>query len=86
MDWLNLPISIEHFNKLPKQMQDYEAKIHHLAEKLRFVYQNEQLGFGVAVSCLTIPKTSIGFVTKKAVVTLEFSSLHNSTIAFVADI
>lgn len=43
------PLSIEHFTKLPKQMQDYEAKIHRLSSKLRFVYQDEKLGFGHAV-------------------------------------
>ena len=43
------PLSLEHFSKLPKQMQDYESKIHHIAGKLRFVYQEEKLGFGHAV-------------------------------------
>lgn len=41
---------------------------------------------GTFVSCLAMPKSSNRFVTRKALVTFEFSSLHSSTIASVAGI
>lgn len=43
------PLSMEHYSKLPKKMQDYESKIQHIASKIRFAYQDEKLGFGHAV-------------------------------------
>lgn len=43
------PLSEEHYAKLPRQMKKYEEKIKTIAKKLKFVYQDEQRGFGHAV-------------------------------------
>ena len=43
------PLPQEHFAKLPENMKEYEGKIRRIADKLRFVYQEEQRGFGHAV-------------------------------------
>lgn len=43
------PLSEEHYAKLPGQMKKYEEKIKTIAKKLKFVYQDEQRGFGHAV-------------------------------------
>lgn len=43
------PLSEEHYAKLPEQMKKYEEKIKRIAKKLKFVYQDEQRGFGHAV-------------------------------------
>lgn len=43
------PLSQDHFDKLPNYMKEYEGKIHRIAGKLHFVYQEEQKGFGHAV-------------------------------------
>lgn len=48
-DYFNNPISDNHYQKLPKAMQEYEKKISRIAKKLEFVYQDEQKGFGHAV-------------------------------------
>lgn len=48
-DYFMKPLSEEHYQKLPKQMQAYEDKIHRIAGKLSFCVQEEQLGFGHAV-------------------------------------
>ena len=48
-DFFMKPLSLDHFSKLSKQMQDYETKINRIAGKLRFEYQDEKLGFGHAV-------------------------------------
>lgn len=48
-DFFFKPLSEEHYNKLPNQMKNYEDKIVRIAKKLRFVYQEEQKGFGHAV-------------------------------------
>lgn len=48
-DFFFKPLSEDHYNKLPNQMKAYEAKIKRIAQKLTFVYQEEQLGFGHAV-------------------------------------
>lgn len=39
----------EHYEKLPEHMKKYEKKIQRIASKLKFVYQEEQKGFGHAV-------------------------------------
>ena len=39
----------EHYEKLPENMKQYEKKIRRIAQKLQFVYQDEQKGFGHAV-------------------------------------
>lgn len=43
------PLSQEHLTKLPNHMKEYENRLHRIAGKLRFVYQEEQRGFGHAV-------------------------------------
>lgn len=43
------PLSEEHYARLPEQMKKYEKKIKRIAKKLKFVYQDEQRGFGHAV-------------------------------------
>ena len=43
------PLSENHYQKLSKQMKQYEDKIKRISRKLRFVYQEEQKGFGHAV-------------------------------------
>ena len=43
------PLSEEHYQRLPLQMKNYENTIRKIANKLRFVYQEEQKGFGHAV-------------------------------------
>lgn len=48
-DFFKNPISNEHFNKLSKEAQEYELKIQRLGEKIKYIVQEEQLGFGHAV-------------------------------------
>ena len=48
-DFFFKPLSEEHYRKLPDKMKAYEEKIHRIAKKLRFVFQEEQKGFGHAV-------------------------------------
>ena len=43
------PLSEVHYQKLPNHMKQYEQKIERISKKLRFVYQEEQKGFGHAV-------------------------------------
>lgn len=48
-DFFFKPLSENHYQKLSKQMKQYEDKIKKISRKLRFVYQEEQKGFGHAV-------------------------------------
>ncbi|MCR4850669.1 MAG: hypothetical protein K5870_05350 [Lachnospiraceae bacterium] len=48
-DFFLKPLSPEHFDKLNDSMKAYEKKIGRIAQKLTFVYQDEQKGFGHAV-------------------------------------
>lgn len=48
-DFFFKPLSEEHYSKLSMQMKEYEKKIRKIAEKISFVYQEEQKGFGHAV-------------------------------------
>lgn len=48
-DFFFKPLSENHYNKLSKQMKEYEKKIQRIARKLHFVFQDEQKGFGHAV-------------------------------------
>lgn len=48
-DFFFKPLSSEHFDKLNDSMKAYEKKIGRIAQKLTFVYQDEQKGFGHAV-------------------------------------
>lgn len=43
------PLSEEHFSKLSLQMRDYEKQIRRIGDKISFVIQKEQAGFGHAV-------------------------------------
>jgi UTP--glucose-1-phosphate uridylyltransferase len=45
------PLSIENFNKLPKQFQDYSHKILEIGRRVSFVIQPKQEGFGHAIYC-----------------------------------
>lgn len=48
-DFFMKPLPLEHYSKLSKDMKAYEDKIRRISKKLRFVFQNEQKGFGHAV-------------------------------------
>lgn len=48
-DYFYRSLPEHHFEKLPVAMQEYEKKIERIARKLKFVYQEEQKGFGHAV-------------------------------------
>lgn len=48
-DFFMKPLPLEHYSKLSKDMKTYEDKIRRISKKLRFVFQNEQKGFGHAV-------------------------------------
>lgn len=48
-DFFMKPLPLEHYSKLSKDMKSYEDKIRRISKKLRFVFQNEQKGFGHAV-------------------------------------
>ncbi len=48
-DFFMKPLQAQHYEKLSKQMKEYEDKIRRIGKKLRFVYQEEQKGFGHAV-------------------------------------
>ena len=47
--YFETPLSEEHYQKLPKHMQEYEDMIIRLGKKLRYVVQTERKGFGHAV-------------------------------------
>lgn len=48
-DFFFKPLAAEHYDRLPRAMKRYEDKIRRISRKLRFVYQEEQKGFGHAV-------------------------------------
>ncbi|MBR4767921.1 MAG: hypothetical protein IK088_02990, partial [Lachnospiraceae bacterium] len=48
-DYFRKPLSMEHFESLPENLKEYEERFRHMAEKVSFVYQTKQLGFGHAV-------------------------------------
>jgi UTP-glucose-1-phosphate uridylyltransferase len=47
----NEQISIENYNKLPPQSQEYSRRLLEMGRRVRFVVQNAQEGFGHAVYC-----------------------------------
>jgi len=47
--FFNTQISIENYNKLPSQFQDYSRRILEMGQKVKFIVQNSQEGFGHAV-------------------------------------
>ena len=48
-DFFTKPLSQNHFDKLPNEMKEYEKRIAQIGSKLKFIYQEEQKGFGHAV-------------------------------------
>ena len=42
-------LSINHFRKLPKELRDINVLIQRIGQKITYIYQTEQLGFGHAV-------------------------------------
>lgn len=48
-DYFEQPLAIEHYQKLPKHMQEYEDLIIRLGKKIHYVVQKERKGFGHAV-------------------------------------
>ena len=48
-DFFFKPLAPEHYEKLNDSMKNYEKKIERIAQKLTFVFQDEQKGFGHAV-------------------------------------
>ena len=48
-DYFEKPISVEHYRSLPEQMKEYEDNFRRIADKVTFVYQRQQKGFGHAV-------------------------------------
>lgn len=49
-DFFEKPLTEEHYRHLPDEMKKYEDRISRIAKKLRYVVQEEQKGFGHAVS------------------------------------
>jgi len=49
--FFNDQVSIENFNKLPRQAQEYSRRILDIGRRVRFVTQKAQEGFGHAVHC-----------------------------------
>lgn len=43
------PLSLEHMNKLPEHVRDYELMLDRIGKKIRFAIQRERKGFGHAV-------------------------------------
>ncbi|MCR5304376.1 MAG: hypothetical protein K6E33_07410 [Lachnospiraceae bacterium] len=48
-DFFFKPLPDSHYDHLTKRQQEYEKKIGDIAKKIRFIYQEEQKGFGHAV-------------------------------------
>ena len=49
--FFNVQITIENFNKLPRQFQDYSRRILEIGQHVKFQVQRNQEGFGHAVFC-----------------------------------
>jgi len=49
--FFNMQISIENYNKLPRQSQEYARRILEIGQRVSFVIQPTQEGFGHAVYC-----------------------------------
>jgi len=49
--FFNVQVSIENFNKLPRQFQDYALHILEVGEHVTFAIQERQEGFGHAIYC-----------------------------------
>ncbi|MBR4759014.1 MAG: hypothetical protein IK078_02560 [Lachnospiraceae bacterium] len=48
-DYFRKPLSLEHYASLPAQMKEYEDSFRRIADKVTFMMQEEQKGFGHAV-------------------------------------
>ncbi len=71
-DFFLKPLSMEHYEKLPRKAQAYEEKIRRIGEKLTFVYQEEMLGFGHAVY------QAAGFINGEPVLMLLGDTIYKS--------
>jgi UTP-glucose-1-phosphate uridylyltransferase/mevalonate kinase len=49
--FFNVQVSIENYNKLPRHFQEYARRILEIGQRVRFVIQTAQEGFGHAVYC-----------------------------------
>lgn len=49
--FFNVQVSIENYNKLPRQFQEYSQRILEMGRRVKFVAQSTQEGFGHAVYC-----------------------------------
>jgi UTP-glucose-1-phosphate uridylyltransferase/mevalonate kinase len=49
--FFNEPVSIENFNKLPRQFQEFASRILDIGKRVTFVTQKAQEGFGHAIYC-----------------------------------
>ncbi len=50
-DFFNHQVSVENYNKLPRHFQEYSKRILEVGQKVHFVFQELQEGFGHAVYC-----------------------------------
>ncbi|MCR5790887.1 MAG: hypothetical protein K6G83_13450 [Lachnospiraceae bacterium] len=48
-DFFKKPLSLAHYESLPREMKEYEDRFRGIAERVRLVLQTEQKGFGHAV-------------------------------------
>lgn len=72
-DFFYKPLSDKHYEKLSPKMQEYEKKISRIASKLKFIYQDEQKGFGHAVHLAK------DFADKEPVLLLLGDTIYEST-------
>lgn len=72
-DFFFTPLYDKHYEKLPPKMQEYEKKIARIASKLKFIYQDEQKGFGHAVHLAK------DFADKEPVLLLLGDTIYEST-------
>jgi UTP-glucose-1-phosphate uridylyltransferase/mevalonate kinase len=49
--FFNEPVSIENYNKLPKQFQEFASRILDIGKRVTFIIQKAQEGFGHAIYC-----------------------------------
>ncbi len=49
--FFNDPVSVENFNKLPRQFQEFASRILDIGKRVTFVTQKAQEGFGHAIYC-----------------------------------
>lgn len=50
-NFFNTQISIENYNKLPPHFQEYSRRILEIGQRVKFIIQNNQEGFGHAIYC-----------------------------------